>query len=160
MRPTDSPGRIRTLLTLYRECHYDVAMAQGVATLRIGTAAPPAIADWLGAAPLGAFLTATNPHSQALKAPENRRRMDLLAAALDGIGARYLHGVGHIPGERWREPSLFVADADPAQLDALMQRFEQNSILTLARGGHVRLRLYRPDWHATLGNAADLDWAE
>jgi hypothetical protein len=157
--PRDDAARVNTLLTLYREAHYDAIRSDGATlTLRSGEPASGPLLAWIGRADFCAYLTACNPHSQPLSADRNAQRMDALRHDLDAIGARYLRGDGHMPGASWREPSVLVADIGMAALDDLVRRYHQNAILIARPHGVVRLRLYRDDWRA-LTSAPDLEWA-
>lgn len=154
----ESPARIRELLALYRRTHYDVALPDGnVAILRVGAAPPRAVADWIAAAPFALYLSACNPYSQALPADANHERMTRLRGALERIGARWLEGRGHIPGERWSEPSLLLAGPTLDRVDRIAQGFEQNAGVLVVANQPVRLRLYRRDWR---GRVADTDLEE
>lgn len=134
------------LLALYRACHYAVRVpgGQSRATLRIDEPVPGVLNDWLGTAPFGAFMTAHNPRSLPRPAADNRTAQRTLLAAIRAAGARTLPGVGRIPGQSWREPSLFVAGLDIATVDALAQRHAQNAIVLGWRGGIAQLRTYTP----------------
>jgi uncharacterized protein DUF3293 len=157
---TDTAARIRALLTLYRESHYDVVLARGrVATIRIGEPAPVPLVRWIGDAAIAYYLTACNPRSTSLTPDENEARLATLRADVDGRGLAYLEGTGHIPGEAWREKCLLVrgiGDEDAAQI---ARRYEQNSIVVARANGPAVLRVYRPDWHALAGETADVEWA-
>lgn len=159
MPTPDSPDRIRALLALYRATHYDVTLPEHrVATLRIGAPLPAALQHWMGSAPCAGFITACNPHSQILSQPENERRLAALRERLRLQPCRFLEGVGHIPGKRWREPSLFVAGLDLAVLDALAGPFAQNAVVIVPAQGTAHLRIHRTEWRAIVGTAPDLDW--
>lgn len=132
------------LLALYRASHYEVRLPGGRtrATLRIDQAVPPPLCDWLGAAPFGAFITAYNPRSTQQPAALNRAAQQALLAAVRAAGGRALAGVGRIPGQPWREPSLFVAGLDLAAVDALACRHSQHAIVLAHRNGLAQLRCY------------------
>lgn len=152
--------RIRALLALYRESDYDVRMPRGgMETLKVGRSPSAAIARWIGRDRFGAFLTACNPRSQPLPSDENERRLDALRDALRTSRGRFLEGTGHMPGERWREPSLFVAGLGIGDVDALMSRFDQNCIVVVHRAKPAVLRIYRSEWRGVAAEAGDLEWA-
>lgn len=132
------------LLALYRACHYAVRVPGGHsrAVLRIDEPVPGVLCDWLGPAAFGAFVTACNPRSQPQPAARNHAAQRLLLTAIHAAGARALPGAGRIPGQPWREPSLFVAGLDLAAVDALAQRHAQNAIVLAWRGGIAQLRTY------------------
>lgn len=159
IRPDDSAERVRALLAFFRETHYDVAMPEGgIVALRTGQLPAAAIARWIGGG-AAIYMTACNPYSQAMSRDENARRQAALRSDLDTLGARVLDGTGHIPGERWREPSFLVAGLDLAAVDALARAYEQNALLVVEPGKPVRMRIYRPEWRAAAGTAADVEWA-
>ncbi len=152
--PIENRERIRALLTFYRETHYDAVRGDGRDIhLRVGEPLPVEAREWLAGATHGAFLTACNPYSQALPAERNAARLAALRADLAAAG------VGHLPGESWREPSVLAADFDIELLDRLARRYEQNALLVLRPDEPVRLRLYRPEWRELVGTAVDLEWA-
>lgn len=156
----DAPARILALLAAYRATHYDALLPdRTTATLRIGQLPPRGVATWLGADPLAAFLTACNPRSQVLTEAENAQRLNVLRRRLQTYSCRLLDGVGHLPGASWNEPSLLVAGLTLAEVDALAHAFDQNAAVIVPAHGTARLRLYRPEWRATAGDAADLEWA-
>jgi hypothetical protein len=157
MRAADPPERIRALIAAYRATHYDVTLPNlGVATLRVGAPLPARVHAWIGADPLAAFLTACNPRSETLGDAENARRLAALRAALRPLPCRVLDGVGHVPGEAWREPSLLVSGSALGDIDAFARAFGQNAILVIAAGRSPLLRIYRDDWRAALAGETDL----
>ena len=156
----DTSARVRALLALYRESHYDVGLARGgTATLRIGLPTPAALLRWLGDADIAYYLTACNPHSQSLPHEENALRLEALRAYVKSRGFAYLEGVGHIPGEAWREECLLVRDISEDDVATLVRQHEQNSIVVLRASAPTVLRLYRRDWRAMVGESPDLEWA-
>ena len=155
----EGEARIRALLTLYRESHYDVSLSRSrTATIRIGEPAPVPLVRWIGDAGIAYYLTACNPRSTSLTADENEMRLARLRADLDARGVAYLEGVGHIPGEAWREKCLFVRGIGEDDVTDLVQRYEQNSIVVARTHGASTLRVYRPDWRAVVGEVADIEW--
>ncbi len=158
--PQDDAARVRTLLTLYREAHYEALLPDGT-TLRLHVGEPPssALLEWLGEDEFCAHFTACNPHSQPLSAERNAQLLNALLRDLDALGARVLRGDGYIPGAGWREPSVLVAGISLATLDELLQRYRQNATVVVRHQGPARLRLYRDDWRALAAPAPDLEWA-
>ena len=68
----DTEARIRALLTLYRESHYDVALPRGrAAVLHVGAPAPAPLVRWIGDARIAYYLTACNPRSTSLRSEEH-----------------------------------------------------------------------------------------
>jgi hypothetical protein len=156
----DDAARVRALLTLYRESHYDVYLARGaVATIRIGEPAPAPIVRWIGEAGIAFYLTACNPRSHSLPPEENDARLAALRAYLDTRGFAYLEGAGHIPGEIWRERCLLVRGIGEAEVTDLVRLHEQNSIVVARVNSPSVLRIYRPDWRQMIGESADVEWA-
>lgn len=155
----DGGARVRALLALYRESHYDVTLARGrIATIRIGERAPAAVVRWIGDARIGYYLTACNPRSTSLPAEENDARLATLRAEFGARGLAYLEGVGHIPGESWREKCLVVRGIGEDDVAGIMRRYDQNSLVVVRASGASTLRVYRPDWRALVGEVADVEW--
>jgi len=129
---------------LYAACHYDVRLpGGGRATLRIGEPLPAPLADWLADAPFAAFVTAYNPRSRLQSAAHNRAAQRTLLREIRSVaGARVLPGAGHLPGQRWREPSLLVAGLALTAVDTLACRHSQNAIVLAHRNAATQLRGY------------------
>ncbi len=152
--------RIQALLTLYRESHYDVALARHrVATLRVGERAPAAVLRWMHGDRTAFYITSCNPHSESLPREENERRLDALRTQLRERGYPYLDGAGHIPGEAWREQCVLVRGIAEQEIAELVRVHEQNSIVVVRAQWPTMLRLYRPDWRVAIGEHADIEWA-
>ena len=155
----DTEARIRALLTLYRESHYDVVLPRGrTLVLHVGEPAPAPLVRWIGDARIAYYLTACNPRSTSLTADENEMRLATLRTELDARGVAYLEGVGHIPGESWREKCLFVRGLGDDEVADLVARYDQNSIVIARTDGVSTLRVYRPDWRAVVGDVPDVEW--
>ena len=158
--PKDDASRAHTLLTFYRASHYDAVLPDGrTLSLRVGERPAATLIEWLRDESLGAYLTACNPHSQALTAAQNAQRMAVLFQELDAAGIAYLRGEGFLPGETWREPSVLVKGLSLAEVDALVRRHNQNAILVVRPGEVASLRVYRDDWRGLSPPAPDLEWA-
>jgi hypothetical protein len=152
--------RIHALLALYRESHYDVELARGrIATLRVGEPAPAAVLRWMGGDRSAFYITSCNPHSQSLPREENEQRLESLRARLRQGGHSFLEGAGHIPGEAWREQCLLVRGIVESDVTALVQTYEQNSIVVVRAKLPTVLRVYRSDWRDLIGESADVEWA-
>lgn len=155
----DTEARIRALLTLYRESHYDVALSRDrIATIRVGEPAPAPLVRWIGDAGIAYYLTACNPRSTSLAADENETRLATLRAEIDARGVAYLEGVGHIPGESWREKCLLVRGIGENEVTDIVQRYAQNCIVIARASGASMLRVYRHDWRAVVGAVPDVEW--
>jgi len=155
----ETPARIRALLALYRESHYDVELPDGgIATIRVGALAPPSIVRWLGTS-TGVYMTACNPHSRSLPREENEQRLAELCSELRARKGRFLEGAGHVPGASWREPSVLISGIDEDGADALARRHQQNCTVIVRKAAPATMRIYRPDWQAAIGATADIEWA-
>jgi hypothetical protein len=158
--PKDDASRVHTLLTFYRASHYEAVLPDGrTLRLRVGERPPPVLFEWMGEDDLSAYLTACNPHSRALTAAQNAQRMAVLLQELEAGNIPYLRGEGFLPGETWREPSVLVKGLSLGDIDALVRRHSQNSILLMRHGEAASLRVYRDDWRGLLPPAPDLQWA-
>jgi hypothetical protein len=156
--PKDTAARIRALIALYRESHYDVRLPNGrAATLRIGEPAPAPVARWVGKDAAAFYVTSCNPRSTSLPKAENDERLEMLRAELCARNCRWLEGAGHIPGEAWREECLLVSGIDGGEADEIARRYDQNSIVVVRAA--VTLRIYRNDWRAVAGDGVNLEWA-
>lgn len=157
---SEDGARIRALLALYRESHYDVVLADGrVATIRVGERVPRDIALWIGAGGPAFFLTACNPRSKAMTSDENNARLSALRGELDASGVAYLDGAGYMPGEAWREASLLVRGIGDDDIAAIVRRYEQNAVVVARTDDVAALRVYRDDWRASVGDGADIEWS-
>jgi hypothetical protein len=157
--PKDTAARIRALIALYRESHYDVRLPNGrTATLRIGEPAPVPVARWIGDDDIAFYVTSCNPYSSSLPKAENDERLELLREELRATRYRWLEGAGHVPGEAWRENCLLVSGIGGEEADAIARRYDQNSIVVVPSKAAVKLRIYRPEWHGIVGDGTDLEW--
>jgi hypothetical protein len=158
--PAGTAARIRALIALYRESHYDVRLPNGhAATLRIGEPAPRPVARWIGDGGVAFYLTSCNPRSTSLPKTENDERLETLRAELRAQNCRWLEGAGHIPGEAWREECLLISGIGIAAADEIARRYDQNSIVVVPATSAVTLRIYRPEWRAIMADGTDLEWA-
>jgi hypothetical protein len=157
---TDPAARVQALLTLYRESRYDVCLPRGdIATIRIGEVAPESVLRWIGKAGIAFYMTACNPRSHSLPREENEQRLESMRAYVRERGFAFLEGIGHIPGEAWREPNLLIRGISETGVADLVRLHDQNSIVVVRAQAPVTLRVYRSDWHAVSGDSADLEWA-
>ncbi|MBL0163130.1 MAG: DUF3293 domain-containing protein [Xanthomonadales bacterium] len=148
------------LLTAYLDTRYDVRLPGGRrACLRIGESVPEPVREWVGRDWPLLCISACNPHSQRLSPTANRIRTRQLLRVIQADGHRTLHGVGHVPGQVWREASIFVAAVSTHQADELAREFEQKAIVMADEGKCVRLRLLaEPLWQA-MAEKTFADWA-
>ena len=154
-RAVNSPA---ALLELYRNTCYDIRMSGGKrARLRIGEPVPSALINWANDTWPLFVVSACNPQSREFPAKENRLRMRMLRNRLASLPARLLPGVGHIPGQDWREPSLLVAGLNVENADSLAFKFNQNAIV-IARNNHsVSLRIYCPKQATSLNTISGIE---
>jgi hypothetical protein len=156
----DDVRAIGRLIASYHAAHYDVRCDGHRYTIRIGHELPAALVAWLGTSLRYAFISACNPRSQWLSPALNPARQHELLDALRAPRARLLAATGRMPGESWREPSLFVADIDTSVIDVLARRFDQNGIVWGTVRGPALLRLYRSDWRGRVpGDPTHIVWA-
>jgi hypothetical protein len=77
-----------------------------------------------------AFVTASNPRSQALSDRDNARRNAELKSSLEKAGWRTIDGVGLPSGTGWQpEQTLFIVGIEREAAMALARRWEQNAIV-------------------------------
>ncbi|MGB0133705.1 DUF3293 domain-containing protein [Dokdonella sp.] len=150
----------QALVDLYSRTRYDLRLPGGSrTTVCIGHSCPATLRGFL-ADTLSAFLiSACNPHSVPLDIKTNRKRMQQLLQRLKAANPPRLPGVGHIPGQPWREPLLLVAIPDVKAIDGIARQFGQNAIIHLQANRPARLRIYRIDWQPHVRESADIEWA-
>ena len=90
-----------------------------------------------------AFITACNPHSQALVPAANAARQKMLTGRLKERGLTFIVGVGQHPAEQWREESFLVPGLLLDDAKALGIEFEQNAIVWSDSDGVPQLVLLR-----------------
>ena len=121
-----------TLDAAYRSTHYRVRLPDG-RTARIRLDAPnPWMRAYLAAPDTTwAYLTACNPGSKVLPAPENKLRQRALADRLIAADYDFHAGVGEgcPPGAWPAEPSYWVIGIDRAATEALASHCEQVAYL-------------------------------
>lgn len=153
-------GTPQSLVALYRETHYDVRLPGGMrCTVRIGQTPARQLQEFLALAESTFLVSACNPWSSPLTAIENRRRMRELLLLAKSQRLQYLSGVGHIPGQAWREPFLLLADTSARSIDDIASHHEQNAVVHLQAGQPARLRIYRQDWRQEVCLADDIEWS-
>lgn len=150
----------RALIELYRNTHYDVRLPGGRRiTVRIGQSLPTPLCEFLGNAANAHLVSACNPFSVATETNTNRRRMHDLVRTAEALKLPILAGVGHIPGEPWRESFLLLASMDIGVVDTLARRFGQNAVVSLLVDQPARLRIYQNAWRQHTPDSADIEWA-
>jgi hypothetical protein len=117
-------------LAAYLETHYSVR-APGPITMRIGVANVPLSAAMQGhGAATCAFITASNPHGQAISDAENDARHAALLLDLKQLGCPFHEGAGGHPDNGWPEEKswlCFGLSFDDAC--ALGAKWEQDAIV-------------------------------
>src|SRR5205085_7826772 len=113
------------------EGHYQASLFRadtpaGPLTLRIGSPSPEldALLDRHGAT-AWAYVTACNPGSRQLPAPENEKRTAKLRELIEQAGFAAYPGEGSDQGGTWREASFLVPGANESVADLLGRRFGQ-----------------------------------
>ncbi|MEZ5461707.1 DUF3293 domain-containing protein [Dokdonella sp.] len=158
-RPRSGPG-VQALLGPYLDTHYDVRLPGGArATLRCGQRVPDSVIEVIGRTSDAFLITACNPRSKRLSNAENRLLMQRLLQQVNSAGCQCLPGVGHVPGEAWREPLLLLSAIDVDFVDEVARRFDQNAIVSLRPGQPTRLRIYRPCWRRDMADSLRFEWA-
>lgn len=140
------PGQ--ALLRAYRDTCYRVLTRPQPIDLRIGAPSPAldALLERRGAM-TAAFLTACNPRSEPLSAPENAARQQALRATLAELGFEPVAGAGIADAGDWpAEDSLLIPGIDLATSHELAQRFGQYAYLWLVARQPVQLAL-SPLWN-------------
>lgn len=160
--PDFSPGELpaRTLIDEYFNSHYDVRLPGGHrSTVRIGQPWPLSLREFLCNAANATLVSACNPYSVPTAATTNRARMRELLQHVGALNPPILPGVGHVPGQAWRESFVLLADLDNRDVDAIARRFGQNAVVRLLAGQPARLRMYRPDWRQRMADSVNIEWA-
>lgn len=155
-----SPHSVGPLIQLYRDTHYDVRLPGGHrATVSVGQPIPAPLREFLGNAADAHLVSACNPFSVPTCTNKNRQRMHELVGLAKASNQPVLPGVGHIPGQAWRESFLLLANLDVEMVDAIARRFEQNAVVRLLADQAVRLRIYPNVWRQHMPDSADIEWA-
>lgn len=157
--PAGGARPVRVLVDAWLDAIYrirgDAAGAAGSLRLVPGRPAPvppPA------AGRIHGLLTAFNPGGRPLPADENLARAARLRARLAGLGLPWHPAANSAADGGWPEPSCWLADLEPALLDGLAAEFGQAATVCVAADGLARLRLYRADWRAQLGDDPRWQW--
>lgn len=135
------------LVQAYRETHYEVWPADGADGFALHVDQPSAAlqaAHRRRGVHCSAFVTACNPHSQALDAAANAARQAVLRAELQAQAWPSDPGQGRHPGQGWPpEPSLLVYGLGLDEACALGRRHGQNAIVWAGADALPRLVLLR-----------------
>lgn len=117
-------------LTAYEETHY-IVQGDDSFTLHIGQFCPAlAAAHKKNHVYCSAFITAFNPFSEPLSAPENAHLHADLGHELVGRGAVFMEGVGQHPSNQWPGEISYLVFGLPLEAAmALGVRFRQNAII-------------------------------
>lgn len=150
----------QTLLELYRSTHYDLRLPGGLrSTVRIGEPLPLALVEISGQTSHAFLISAGNPCSLPMSAAENRQRIRQLLLDMKAANHPCVPGVGHIPGQSWRESFLLLPNLRTHAVDDIAIEFGQNAIVHLQAGQPARLRIYRKKWRPKIIESADIEWA-
>jgi len=128
---TVPPTISEALIRAYHATTYRADLPGGAVHIRIGSKHPQLDA-WLTTAGYThwAFITASNPASQAYSAPINLQRHDALIEALTDGGYRFFSGSGVQADTDWEaEQSVFVAGLDAHAARQIGRRFGQHAIV-------------------------------
>lgn len=106
------------------------------------------------------LLTAFNPGGQPHDAAENLTRAARLRARLAELGLSWHPAANSAADGGWPEPSCWLPDVDASTLDALAGEFGQAATVCVGADGIARLRLYRDDWRAPLGDDPRWQWPQ
>ena len=130
----------KALREAYLATRYVVTIGVDRVELRIGRPAPE-LDRYLvaGSIATAAFVTAWNPRSERLSEAENLLRSQELATTVAALGLQALPVVTAADDPQWIEHGLLILDISEAQARALGDRFGQNAIVMLERGGAPRL---------------------
>ncbi len=104
------------------------------------------------------LLTAFNPGAQRLDAAANLARAARLRVRLAELDLTWHPAANSAADGGWPEPSCWLPDVDAGLLDALAREFGQAATVCVGADGIARLRLYRDDWHALLGEDPRWQW--
>ena len=121
---------ITALQTAYEQAIYEVYNGKETIALRIGHCCPKLDALMIQQGfNTWALITAYNPYSQSLSAPENQQRHQKLVEYLQ-LKLTYLPAVGRDTDGIWTpEQSLCIFDVELQQAIAIGQKFDQNAIV-------------------------------
>ncbi len=90
------------------------------------------------------FITAYNPHSQAVDAPANIQHQSELSDVLKARGLVVFQRIGEHPGGKWAgEPSFLVPGIALDEARALGRHFLQNAVVWSGADATPRLILLR-----------------
>ena len=119
-----------SLIESYQSANYHVYASEPF-TLNIGVASQPLKSLYLSAHIKSAgFITAYNPHSQALSEQENKLRNTKLITEIQQRSLKFIAGVGQCPESEWPgEESVLVLGISLEAAKALGKHYEQNAIV-------------------------------
>lgn len=119
-----------SLIASYQSANYHVYAPEPF-TLNIGVASEPLKSLYLSARIKSAgFITAYNPHSQALTEEENKLRSVKLITEIQQRSLKFISGVGQCPESEWPgEESVLVLGISLEAAKALGKLHGQNAIV-------------------------------
>lgn len=155
----DPAGEVRTLVRAWLEAIYRIrADAVGAAgSLRLVPGRPAPVPTPAPGRVHG-LLTAFNPDGQLLATADNLARAARLRERLAVLGLSWHPAANSAADGGWPEPSCWLPDVEAAVLDGLAGEFDQAATVCVGADGIARLRLYRDDWRAPLGEDPRWQW--
>lgn len=137
----NTPPAAPSLLQAYRRTRYRARLPRGDVTIRVGERCLE-LDGFLGEVGMGCwvFISACNPGSKRLEAPENRVRHDRLVREVTTRGFRFVEGSGEPDEGTWpAEASILVLGMARDEGCALGRLFGQNAIIWGERGRQAQL---------------------
>lgn len=133
-----------SLLAAYRTTLYHV-QASAPFTITVGEVSSE-LQQWMAQhrCACAAFITACNPHSNALSDAENAQRQSVLEQDIQQRGLPYAPGLGQPQDGHWKpEPSYLVGGLLLEEAQGLGMRFDQNALIWCGQDALAQLILLR-----------------
>ncbi|TJY60899.1 DUF3293 domain-containing protein [Sinimarinibacterium sp. CAU 1509] len=131
-----TPGLDPALEQVYRSAVYEIDCGDGRLIRRQIDridAQADAVLGQCGCQRSWSIVTPCNPHSVALDAAENRRRLLIMRADLLTAAWHFLDAVNYpatgISSSDWIEPGFCILDQEPEQILGLAVRYQQNAVV-------------------------------
>ncbi|MES1947381.1 hypothetical protein C84B14_08532 [Salinisphaera sp. C84B14] len=123
------------LSAAFEATHYRVFLDGHSHVIRIGSACPPAVAEWLSQRALvrcAWLITAYNPNARKAEPAENRARDGLLRDWAQRRAPAWLDTVNQDPTGQWPdEPGVLVAGVEEHEVRAMACRLEQAAMVQI-----------------------------
>lgn len=149
------PPATPPLLDAFLTADYRVFLPDGERRLVPGR---PFAATIAAAGTPWALLTAFNPGAEVAAGAANDAAQSRLLAALHAAGHACWPGLNSDPEGGHAETSVFALGIEPAQADALADRFGQCALLAGRLGGPVVLRVLTAHWRAGVVDTPFVEW--